>query len=220
MEGNYNSTNFFAAFKSAFSAAGHGKALTISINKLTGRLTFTLSGIYTLIIKNTYSTMFSVLGFSVGTDYTITSSLQAPYPMNLLGVKKINIFSSALANFSFDSGSLTESNLVQTITVNDSQFGVVSYLNQFDSYGRLRASKINEIDVQLRDENNALIDFNGIDWALCFQLDIYRYISHTSRILNIVGGAEPPLPPVQEVPPQDLVDSGTGDDILDLLTYK
>jgi hypothetical protein len=74
--------------------------------------------------------------------------------------------------------------------------------------------------VQLRDENNALIDFNGIEWTIWFQLDIYRYITHISRILNIVGGAEPPLPPVQDVPPQDLVDSGTGDDILDLLTYK
>jgi hypothetical protein len=110
--------------------------------------------------------MFSVLGFDIDTDYTITSTLQLPYQMNLLGIKKLYIFSSALANFSYDSGSLTESNLVQSITVNDSQFGVVSYLNQFDSYGRLRASKINEVDVQLRDENNALIDFNGIEWTI------------------------------------------------------
>jgi hypothetical protein len=33
-EGNYNSTTFISAFKTAFSAAGHGKAVAISIIKL------------------------------------------------------------------------------------------------------------------------------------------------------------------------------------------
>lgn len=220
-EGNYNSTTFITAFQTGFSSGGHGKTLTISISKLTGRLTFTLSTTYTLIFYYSTTTMFKVLGFNTSTDYSFTSSLEATYPCNLLGVKKIKIISSALANSSFDSSSLGNTNLLQTITVNDALFGVVTYQNQFDSYGRLKNQIINNIDLELRDEDNNLIDFNGIDWGICLQLNTYKRVNFTDKVLKLDSIDIPIIP--ENPPPQknqSLGDENLGDEDLNVLLYQ
>jgi hypothetical protein len=53
-----------------------------------------------------------------------------------------------------------------------------------NTYGQLRNKIINEIDIQMRDEDYKLIDFNGIDWSLCFQLNITRKIVFIAPIYN------------------------------------
>ena len=184
-EGNYNAYGFISSFQTQFSNGAHGKALTVTLDKLTGRFTFTLTTSYTLVLNSATSTIFKVLGFDISTDYTITSSQLAPYPANFLGVKKIKVLSSALANFSYDSNTLGNTNLIQTITVNDSAFGMVTYQNQIENYGRLKTKRIDEIDIQLRDEDDALIDLNGIDWGLTFHLNLYRRIPTSDTKLDL-----------------------------------
>jgi hypothetical protein len=186
-EGNYNSTTFATAFISGFSSGGHGKTLTISLNKLNGRLVLTLTSTYTLVFKYASSTMFGVLGLDLTSDYTIstTTATTLTYPCNLLGVLKIKVISSALSNFSYDSSTLGSTDLIQTMTVNDAAFGLVTFQNQIEFYGRLKTRRLNEIDIQLRDENNALIDFNGVKWSITLHFNIYRKITFSDDTLRV-----------------------------------
>jgi hypothetical protein len=182
-EGNYNSTTFITAFQTQFSAGGHGKTIVITIDKLTGRLTITVSS-YSLIVYSTDSSMYRVLGIIANTDISVSSSTTLSFPLNLLGVKKINITSNALANFNTDSYVMNQNNLVESISVQSSAFGLIVYDRLSNTYGQLRNKIINEIDIQIRDEDYKLIDFNGIDWSLCFQLNITRKIRFTAPIYN------------------------------------
>ena len=94
--GNYNSTSLISALKVGFGA----NLITLSINKLNGKLSFLFNT--NTIIEST-SSIKDILGFDVDVYcYTnVTSILQ--FPLNLLGVKKISIKSNSLAITSYSS---------------------------------------------------------------------------------------------------------------------
>lgn len=173
-ESNYNATSFMPVLKAQFALGAHGKTLAITQNRLNGKFNITVSG-YTLVINA--SPLNYVIGLNTSNSYTITSSYNCIYPCNFLGVKKIMIYSTALASYCYDSYTGGGSNLIATISVNDAPFGMISFNAQMDSFSRIKQSRINEIDIQLRDENYALIDCNGTDWTLTLQLNIYRILS-------------------------------------------
>lgn len=183
-EGNYNATSFITAFQTQFASGGHSKTIAVSINRLTGIFTFTISG-YTLIFLYANTTMYEVLGFIPLTNYTMTTTLTAPYMANLLGVKKLKIVSSVLANTSVDSNNLGGSNMIQTISVDQPAFGLITYKNQNNNYSKIRSKVINDIDIQIRDENDALIDFNGVNWSLTILLNIYRKFVELDDFLDM-----------------------------------
>lgn len=174
-EGNYNSATFISKFTVLFLAGEHGQTLSLSLNSLNGKLTFSVSG-YTLVI-NTDTTLYEVLGLAQNTTYTITSSLTCPYPCNFLGVKKIKICSQSLAPLNgWDSSSLSNTTLLHTLTVNDAAYGIITYQNQMNTAVMLKNRIINNIDIQLLDENNQFIDFNGINWSMTFVLTNVRNV--------------------------------------------
>lgn len=174
-EGNYSASAFITAFQYQFQLGAHGKSIILSINRLTGALSFTISG-YTLAFLNT-SSIFEVLGLDDETDNIFSTTLQAPYPCNLMGVKKIKLFSNALANNGIDSSSLGACSLIHTLSVDKAAFNLLTYQNNGTHFARLKASSIANIDIQLRDENNMLLDMNNVHWNLSILLNIYRKFS-------------------------------------------
>jgi hypothetical protein len=154
------------------------------------------------------------------------------YPCDFLGVKKIKIFSNALACSSYDSFYLGQCNVIQTISKNASSFGLLEFSAQMDSFSKLKQTRINEIDIQLRDEDDSLIDFNGTNWCLTLQLNIVRklkinvisYDLFDSNNLNMVGkkpqvGLNIPPPPLEnDVEEEEEEEPNPDLDELNLLT--
>jgi hypothetical protein len=166
--GNYNSTSLISALKVGFGA----NLITLSINKLNGKLSFLFNT--NTIIEST-SSIKDILGFDVDVPcYTnITSILQ--FPLNLLGVKKISIKSNSLAITSYSSVNFSTSNTLTTIPVDQPAFNMISYVNQSDlNTNILQARTLNTIDITLVDENNNLLDFNNCDWSITLTLSIHR----------------------------------------------
>ena len=169
--GNYNSSSLITELHTALNDSN----FLITINKLTGKLSFSYNKAY--IIYNDFAfSIGSVLGFnpntinnSVGASnpYTLTP----PNLLNLLGAKKINIVSNELntINFSSEVGSLS---MLSSIAVDQPAYGLVIYENKSGIKHNLRAKDINRVDFQLLDENHNLINFNNIDWSLllCFYI--------------------------------------------------
>ena len=183
-EGNYNSTTFSAAFKTQFEAETHAKTITLAIDRLTGLLTFSISA-FTLAFLYTNSSMYEVLGFDDETNYSFSDSLTAPHMANLLGVKKIKILSNALAHGGIDSASMSGSSLLHTLSVDKAAFQLLTYQNPSSHFAKLKRKTISEIDIQLRDENNDLLDMNNIYWDLSILLNIYRKFQ-VSPIDNVI----------------------------------
>ena len=82
--GNYNLNTLITEINSKFALVGFPSNPTITQNKSTGRLTFA-----------SQSTIRDVLG--LGSSDLTGSSITAPYPFNLLGIKLLNIASNALS---------------------------------------------------------------------------------------------------------------------------
>lgn len=166
--GNYNSTSLISALKVGFGA----NLITLSINKLNGKLSF-LFNTNTNIEKT--SSMKDVLGFKNDVDCFSNVTSVLPFPLNLLGVKKISIKSDRLAITSYSSVNFSTSNTLTTIPVDQPAFNMISYVNQSDlNTNILQAKTLNIIDISLVDENNNLLDFNNCDWSITLSLSIHR----------------------------------------------
>ena len=149
--GNYNASSLISALTSAFTA--NTIPITITINKLTGKLTF--SAPLNFSFYQTTTSIMSVLGFSNTTTFTSTTgSLAALYPLNLLGVKVISIKSSILAISAYTSQKLGFSNTLATIPVNAPSFNLISYdSNNSLNKHILRVKNIDSIYISLMDDN-------------------------------------------------------------------
>jgi hypothetical protein len=126
------------------------------------------------VIEST-SSMKDILG--IENDFQCSANITSvlPFPLNLLGVKKISIKSNSLAITSYSSVNFSTSNTLTTIPVDQPAFNMISYVNQSDlNTNILQARTLNTIDITLVDENNNLLDFNNCDWSITLTLSIHR----------------------------------------------
>jgi len=180
-KGNYNATTFFTEISYQFSTIGVN--LVITINRITGVLNFNFNGTTVILYHLGSEGLFRIIGFDLEQDYT-GSSITPPYPLNLLGVKKLKVNSNYLATNSYDSGNTFGADTIHTIPVDVPAFGLITFLNQSSTYGKMRLRRINIIDIQILDEYNNFIEFNNIDWSITLQLVIYRkYQEETSELI-------------------------------------
>ena len=168
--GNYNANSLISALLTLINDAN----FQIIINKVTGVIQFHHNKTFIIYTDNTYS-IGKVLGFDLNTSYTSTElplyTLTAIYPLNLLGIKKINISSQNLITNNFSSAIGTTS-LINSISVDQPPFGLIVYQNTGGAKFTLSNTDINKIDLQLYDEDFNYINFNNINWSILFCLYI------------------------------------------------
>lgn len=175
--GNYDYKTLFTAMTTAFNANGHHFVLTL--NEINGIMTMEYnptSGRIFYRINHSLSTSFRVLGFDVDTDYFPTADiLVAPFPLNLLGIKKLKIFCPQFSNNNLDSTRYATTSLLTTIINDQAPFGQINYYNNTGEYsGRLKVFEMNIIDIRITDEYGASINFNNCDWSMTFVLNLYK----------------------------------------------
>jgi len=208
--GNYNSSSLISALLTAF-----GPTTTITISKINGKLTLLFT---TNTIFLSTSTIKEVLGFVNETGFYANVSLELPFPLNLLGVKKISIKSDNLAITAYSSVNFSTSNTLTTIPVDQPPFNMISYFNQSDlNTNILQARTLNTIDISLVDENNNYLDFNNCDWSITMCLSIHRNndITHHTDLYQTIGNK---LPAIEYVPPEEVqVDKTQNQKDLELL---
>jgi hypothetical protein len=232
--GNYNSSSLITELQNKLLTAGY--TFTISISRITGIMSFSSTNLF-YIWGNPLG---NILGFNteLGAVFNGTTwNLTAPFPLNLLGIQKLKLFSTALACNSFDSYTTGNNNLINTITVNAPPFGIILYETPTEPL-ILKSKTINTIDLQIYDDNNNFINFNNCNWNMTFQLNIVRIQPIlTSPIKTITDVLEQELQkidmdiqslanpqPTEDNSPQDLGDSTDNivdpENTLDFLQYS
>lgn len=172
--GNYNYTSLVTQMTTLFLVNGH--TFVFALNRASNILTLTLTsaGSWTQILP---SISGLILGFDTSTTYTITGNTKTlPNLFNLLGVKKLKIYSQNLAINSVDSVGNATNNLIETLSVNVAGFGLILYNNIDSTYGHLKTGYLSTVDIQIRDELGNLINFNGTNWTMTIVLIIYKRI--------------------------------------------
>ena len=173
-EGSYNASNFITTFNSLFQSTT-GQSATLSISRITGR--FSLLGTSDIVIFDNGSTCFRILGLTEGVDHSFLvqdGATQFNTPANFLGTTKLKIFSNMLSSDNIDSNGLGANTLVDTIGVSSQSFGLINFTASQMSEFVLKHHTIDEIDLQIKNSQNNLVDFNGADWSITFVIHTYR----------------------------------------------
>ena len=205
--GNYNSTNLFSTLTAAILAATT-QTINFTISNITGYITMTSTANFSI---SAASTMNKILGFLENTTYSSTLvgstyTLTSPFPLNLLGTKKLQIRSTQLSmnNYSSNNGGLNT--LLITIPVNASPFGMIDYTSVSNSLISFSNSNLDELDIQISDaEDNNLINFNNQHWTLTFAIYEYKEIIPSPQPTNNTTELLKPIP-IPQKPKQKTAD--------------
>jgi hypothetical protein len=181
--GNYNFTSLVTQMTTLFAVNGHTFTMTLNRNSNILTMTLTSGGTWNTLSS---SSIYSVLGFAANTSYTITANtITFPFLFDLLGIKKLKIFSTNISVDSVDSVGNATSNLLCTISVNQPGFNMIIYSNIDGLYSHIRNKYISTIDITIKDENGNLVNFNNVGWTLTLNLIIYRKIDVLINQLKI-----------------------------------
>lgn len=195
--GNYNGNSLITALNTALTS--NGITLTISLSSINGKLTFTHASQNFTFFDVTYS-ILSTLGFLAGTNYTSTSNtLTAPYPLNLLGIKVLQIRSSILNTTNYSSIHSGITTLIQTIPVSAVPFGMIDYKDNGNNRVTFTNATLDELDIEILDgETGEFINFNNEDWTMTFVIYLTRLIEPPVPLPNYFVGAT--ISPPKDLP--------------------
>jgi hypothetical protein len=181
--GNYN----FNSLKQIIEAdtISLGINLTFNINRSNGKVFFeqTAPTNITLIVFEGYDSgltgikLAKIFGYNTRSITPVANQWIAPNPLNLLGVKKLNIRSQKLQIASFNSQTNNLGITLSTIPVDVPAFSMISYYNSTDlNKSNLQIKEIDQIDISITDDNNELVNFNNLDWNITLVLENIRLI--------------------------------------------
>jgi len=179
INGNYNATTFKSMFLNLL-----GSSFLLTLDSSTGKYTLSNSSGFTILPSSCYK----ILGLEKDKSYVVTSSLTFTYPCNFLSINRLKIKSSVFKTNNLDSSSNGHSDLLATIPVNVSQYGLINYINYVGFKNTISNQDINYIDITITDEENNIVNFNGVDVYLTIQIDniIYDFENNTN-LENIIN---------------------------------
>ena len=179
--GNYTASTFMSKFITYL-----GNNWTIKLDNITNQFIITNSTQYFEIVES--STIDFVMGFSghlisefVNGKYQITM----PRTCNFMQHPKINMRCRELSNGSSQIGASQQSlynDIVISIPNNAPMGGKIIYENTSGFKTQLDSNAIQNLQIFFTDDNDNLIDFNGISSYWAFQFDIYRRMSDQQPI--------------------------------------
>jgi len=178
--GNYNATNLLSTMTSLFVSNGDSTIMSMVLNKNTGKLQFSNSQSFSIYYNRFGNCINEVLGLGIVKYSFITTVLPAPYMMDLLGIKVLNICSTLLPINSFSSDN-SATNCLATIPINASSFSLILYENASVKRQTLGIRNVSAIDIQIYGDDNKLLNFNGVSWTMTLAIHSLKKLSLGDR---------------------------------------
>lgn len=198
--GNYNGNSLITALKAALLA--DGITLTITLSSIDGKLTFSHASSDFTFYNLTYS-ILPILGFESNTNYTSSAlSLTAPFSLNLLGIKALQIRSSNLIMSNISSVQGGQTTLLSTIPVDCQPFGMLNYVDKGNHLMTIYNDSLDDIDIDIIDgESSNYINFNNQDWCITLAFHITRSLEPIQKTtIQSLSKAQSPLEPLIDLP--------------------
>jgi hypothetical protein len=173
--GNYTANSLITAIKTVVADAN----FNITISPINGLLTFTDTT--TMTIDNTGKNSIGfILGFPAGTFNDIAFTIVAPHPLNLLGIKALQVRSGNLVMNNISSVQGGQTTLLATIPVDAVPFGMIEYKDVGNNNITFYNDFVDDLDIEVIDgESGAYINFNNADWCITLAFHLTRKIQPT-----------------------------------------
>ena len=170
--GQYTTTSLMAAVVSVVSAVISG-SITLVQSSLTNKITLAINSGTFNMTPGSHFQINLVLGFKSG-SFSSVSSLVADSLPNLSGLKSVYIASQTLSNHS---AMICSEQLKQNVFCNvpiTVPFGSTMSFEEDEQTSDFvvfhSRKNISMIEIKLLDEDNNVVDLNGLDWSLVFRV--------------------------------------------------
>jgi len=165
--GNYNVNTMITQLLSILPAG-----YSITYSNITNKYTFTHNTTnFTINGDNSACTCRDILGIG-NTDITSTGlSLVLPNVVNFLPIQRLN-FRSNLFSFGNYNQLDNSSNIFLTLQNDAPNLGIISYKNSDSIKFLIQDSSITAFQISVTDDQNNLINFNGVHWTMTFRIDV------------------------------------------------
>ena len=206
--GNYNANSLILSLNTLINDSN----FTITISKITGKLTFAYTTSF-LIYTDNDASICAILGLELGLIYNSTGILLCPYPLDLLGYKRLEIYTLTLSTYNYSSLNNGMCCLLSIIPIDQPAWGLIVYNNFTDTKHIIKNNTLDSIDIQIKGEDENFLYFNNIDWTMKLKLDITR-----KKPLEITKSnyfQQKPIEKLKENENKDIIKND-----FDLLTYK
>jgi hypothetical protein len=173
--GNYNANSLITTLVNIFDI-DFAMTVTITLSSINGTITITRpTGEFTL---SSDSTCLEILGFQKSTTYVSDSSvLTSPHPLNLLGIKNLQVRCGNLLMNNISSVQGGQTTLLCSIPVSAVPFGMIDYTDKGNLITVYNAD-LDDLDIEIIDgETGQYINFNNQDWCITLAF-------HTTRLLE------------------------------------
>ena len=160
--GNYSATSF-ATYLLTILPTGFG----ITYSTTTNKYTITYSTNFTI---SNASTISSVIGLGSSSLTSVANTLTLPNCVNFLPLPRLNFRAPLkLKNFNQTDNS---SDIILSLQNNAPQQGLITFSNNSGLRFLIQDKSITSFLLSVTDDKNNLVNFNGVDWYLTFQIDI------------------------------------------------
>lgn len=165
--GNYNITQLVDVIKTAM-----GASYTITYNSITSKLLITHSSSNFIIYA---STINHALGFSKTTDTESTANLL--YSRDCVNVNQIRALNIEInfPTYNVNIAQAYNQNILATIPVYVAPFSIITYTNNNNFRTNLYVNKLDQIQIRILDNENRLVDMNGVQYQMTLQLDCVKF---------------------------------------------
>lgn len=171
--GNY-STSTFITYLLTVLPSGFG----LTYNNITNKFTFINTTNFT--INSSVSTINNVMGLG-SVDLTSSSNnLTLPNCVNFLPLNRLN-FRTNLFKFKNFNQYDNSGDIILSLQNNAPQMGCINFQSQGKTNFLLEDKSITTFILSVTDDKGNLINFNGIDWYITFQIEI-EYLEEIKNI--------------------------------------
>lgn len=179
--GNYTSTSLISQILTSVGDSN----FSITISNINGRLTFSHTTDDFIIYNDFTYSISSVLGFDNNSINTsVSNTLTALYPLNLLGIKTLQIRSANLIMENISSIEGGQTILLSSIPVDAVPFGMLNYTDKGNLI-TIYNTDLDDLDIDIIDgESGNYINFNNQDWCITLAFHITKTITTNNGSKN------------------------------------
>lgn len=165
--GNYNITQLVDVIKTAM-----GASYTITYSSITSKLLITHATSNFIIYA---STINHALGFSKTTNTESTANLL--YSRDCVNVNQIRALNIEInfPTYNVNIAQAYNQNILATIPVYVAPFSIITYTNNNNFRTNLYINKLDQIQIRILDNENRLVDMNGVQYQMTLQLDCVKF---------------------------------------------
>ena len=165
--GNYNVTQIIDVVKAAM-----GASFTVTYSSITGKILITHSSSNFIIYASNFN---HVIGFSKTTNTTSAGNvLNGRDCMNLNQIRALNIEIN-FPTYNVNIAQAYNQNILATIPVYVAPFSIITYQNPNNFRTNLYINKLEQIQIRILDNENRLVQMNGVQYQMTFQLDCVKF---------------------------------------------